>query len=125
MYCVSLPDSDLADFCLLPGRRAPKFVKLDVKPFINVTMYLVVLVADLLRGQSLLQSLQGNHTMMIMTTFKNKAIHDCHHNRKISVLMGKPLQNLQGNHNIYSDINNDNNCSYNHNSCYNKVTFVT
>ena len=58
VHCVSVPESYLPNFCLLPSRGAPKFVKLNVEPFIDVGMDLVVLVADLLRGQPLLQSLQ-------------------------------------------------------------------
>lgn len=58
MQYVCLCEADLANFCLLPGGRAPKLVELDVKPFIDVGMNLVVLVTDLLRRQALLQSLQ-------------------------------------------------------------------
>ena len=53
--------ADLCDLCLLPCWCAPKLVKGNVNPLIDIGMDLVVLVTDLLRGQALLQSLQNLH----------------------------------------------------------------
>ena len=52
--------ANLTNFCLLPCWCASKLVKGDVKPLINVSVDLVVLVTNLLRGQAFLKSLQQN-----------------------------------------------------------------
>lgn len=52
-------DSYLTNLRLLPGGSAPKLVKGDIEPLIDVGMYLVVLVADLLRSQAFFQRLHA------------------------------------------------------------------
>ena len=50
----------LTNLCLLPCGRAPKLVKGNVKPLVDVSVDLVVLVTDLLRSQTFFQRLHAS-----------------------------------------------------------------
>ena len=45
---MQFPKYILSDFCLFVGRRSPKLIKTDVKIFVNICMYLVVFITNLL-----------------------------------------------------------------------------